>query len=68
MARKTQPTPEPAKMSSWTIYVVTAKQRWLGYVDAPNEEAAIAEAAKQFNKPPDKLIAMRRIIGTSRRR
>jgi hypothetical protein len=51
---------ESQQVQSWTIYLAAAKQRWLGYVDAETEEAAIAEGAKQFKKEPSKLIAMRR--------
>jgi hypothetical protein len=65
MPRKPQPT--PTEMSSWSIFVVAAKHRWLGYVEAENEEAAIAEGAKQFRKPPNKLVAVRRIIATRKR-
>ena len=55
-------------VSSWSIFVVAAKHRWLGYVEAENEEAAIAEGAKQFRKAPNKLVAVRRIITTTRKR
>jgi hypothetical protein len=66
MAHKPQPT--LTQMSSWSIFVVAAKHRWLGYVEAESEAAAIAEGAKQFRKPPNKLVAVRRIIATTRRR
>ena len=68
MARKPQTSLEPAKVPSWSIHLIAAKQHWLGYVEAEDEEAAIAEGAKQYGKPPTKLVAVRRIIGTPRRR
>jgi len=34
--------------------------RWLGYVDAPDPDSAIAEAAKEFRKPASKLVAAKR--------
>src|SRR5260370_11292827 len=37
-----------------------AKARWLGEVEATDADAAIEAAAKQFNMPATKLIAVRR--------
>jgi hypothetical protein len=44
----------------WNIYLVEAKGRWLGEVDAAAAEEAIALAAKRFGQEAERLIAVRR--------
>jgi len=56
MARK----PEPPKRTTWTIYKIAARQTWIGSVEATNEAEAIENAAKEFNQPATKLMAIRR--------
>ena len=45
MTKKPKPSPPPAQ---WDIYIAKAKARLLGTVEAKDAEAAIAEAAKEF--------------------
>ena len=45
----------------WDIYRPTAKVKWIGTVEAVDADAAIKDAAKEFNiKDTKKLIAVRR--------
>ena len=45
----------------WDIYRASAKARLIGTVEAPDAEAAIKVAAKEYNLPdPRRLIAVRR--------
>jgi hypothetical protein len=44
MAKK----PEPPKPTSWNGYKVAAKAIWLGTVEAPDKQAAIERAAREF--------------------
>jgi hypothetical protein len=37
---------------------------WLGEVEAASEEAAILKGAEAFNRPPGKLIAVRKRVKT----
>jgi hypothetical protein len=45
---------------TWSILLVADKMRWLGEVEAENEKNAIAEAAREFGREPNKLMAVRR--------
>ena len=45
MTKKPKPSPPPAQ---WDIYIAKAKAQLLGTVEAKDAEAAIAEAAKEF--------------------
>ena len=56
MAKK----PEPPKLTSWAIYKVAAKLRPLGTVEAPDKQAAIEEAAKEFETEASRLYAVER--------
>jgi hypothetical protein len=52
---------EPQPPLRWDIYRAPAKARWIGTVEAVDAEAAIREAAKEFNvQDTKKLIAVRR--------
>jgi hypothetical protein len=44
----------------WDIYRAAAKGKWIGTVEAADEADAIAKAAKEFNQPASKLMAVRR--------
>ena len=44
MAKKSEP-PQP---TSWTIYKIAAKAKWLGTVEAPDAATAIEKAAAEF--------------------
>jgi len=52
--------PEPPKPIEWDIYKFAAKLRTLGTVEAINEHEAIEKAAKEFNQPATRLMAVRR--------
>jgi len=52
--------PEPPKPTTWTIYKIAARQTWIGSVEATNQAEAIENAAKEFNQPATKLMAIRR--------
>jgi hypothetical protein len=56
MAKK----PEPPKPTTWTIYMIAARQTWLGTVEAVDEVTAIEKAAAEFRVPATKLHAVRR--------
>ena len=56
MAKK----PEPTKPISWEILYAGKKPKPLGEVEAADANEAIEKAAKQFNHPPSKLMAVRR--------
>ena len=57
---KLRPKPQTRPMR-WDIYRAAAKARLIGTVEAPDADAAIKEAAKEFKIPdPRKLIAVRR--------
>jgi hypothetical protein len=45
---------------TWSILLVADKLRWLGNVEAESEKAAIAEGAREFERDPNKLMAVRR--------
>lgn len=51
---------EPAPPVRWEIYIARAKGALLGTVEAPTAGAAIDAAAKQFERDPKRLIAVRR--------
>jgi hypothetical protein len=51
------------KLYEWKIIRLRAKGEFLGYVEAPDEQAAIAAAAKEFEIAPElafRLVAQRR--------
>jgi len=53
----------PKKSYEWRIIRVRAKGEFLGYVQAPDEKAAIEAAAKEFGIAPEmqkRLLAQRR--------
>jgi hypothetical protein len=50
-----RPTPPPAR---WAIYKVAAKAKPLGEVEAPDADAARANAAERFRVPATRLIAV----------
>jgi membrane-bound lytic murein transglycosylase B len=54
--RKTQPPSQPI----WDIYPAVEKAIRLGEVEAADEREAIEKAAKEFEQPAEKLIAVRR--------
>ena len=56
MAKK----PGPPRPIEWDIYKFAAKLRTLGTVEAVNEHEAIEKAAKEFNQPATRLMAVRR--------
>jgi hypothetical protein len=56
MARK----PEPSPVSSWDIFKVAKKAIWLGTVEAPDKQAAIAKGAKEFKTEAWRLYAVAR--------
>ena len=44
-------------MAEWNIYFAAAKQRWLGYVDADDEDTALAaggQAVRQATEQTDR--------------
>jgi hypothetical protein len=45
---------------TWSILLVADKLRWLGNVEAENEKAAITEGAREFERDPNTLMAVRR--------
>jgi hypothetical protein len=46
-------------MLRWDIYRAAAKAKWIGTVEAVDADAAIKDAAKEFNiEDPKKLIAV----------
>jgi hypothetical protein len=46
-------------MLRWDIYRTAAKAKWIGTVEAVDADAAIKDAAKEFNvEDPKKLIAV----------
>ena len=55
---------KPAKQTPrWEILLIRERGQFLGYVDAPDEQAAIAEAIKQFeitNPEQQKRLVARR--------
>jgi hypothetical protein len=55
----------PAKMHGWEITLIRERGKFLGYVEAPDEETAIGEAIKQFEiRNPEqhrRLIARARL-------
>jgi hypothetical protein len=52
---------KPPPMFRWDIYRAAAKAKWIGTVEAAEADAAIKEAAKQFDvQDTKKLIAVRR--------
>jgi len=56
MSRK----PEPPQPTTWIIFKIAAKQTWLGTVEAADEREAIEKAAKEFEVPATKLVAVSR--------
>ncbi|HLH96803.1 MAG TPA: hypothetical protein VKW08_16960 [Xanthobacteraceae bacterium] len=51
------------KLHEWKITRIRAKGEFLGYVEAPDEEAAIEVALKEFEIAPElryRLVAQRR--------
>jgi hypothetical protein len=55
MAKK----PEPPKPTSWNIYRIASKAVWPGEVEAPDEAAAMENAAAEFKVPAKRLMAIR---------
>jgi hypothetical protein len=53
MAKKTKQTAAGLgeKTSTWVIYLIGAKQRLIGYVNAASEEAAIKTAGNTLGLP-----------------
>jgi len=45
--------PMPKKIYEWRIIRIRAKGEFLGYVEAPDEKAAIEAAAKEFGIAPE---------------
>ena len=62
MAKVLRLPPKPqAPLTRWDIYRAAARARLIGTVEAPDADAAIKEAAKEFNiQDTKKLIAVRR--------
>ncbi len=57
---KLRPKPQTRPMR-WDIYRAAAKAKWIGTVEAADADAAIKEAAKQFDvQDTKKLIAVPR--------
>ena len=55
---KLRPKPQTRPMR-WDIYRAAAKAKWIGTVEAVDADAAIKDAAKEFNvEDPKKLIAV----------
>jgi hypothetical protein len=54
MAKKPEPKP-----ISWNVYKIASKAVWLGDVDAPDEAAAMEQAAAEFKVPANRLMAIR---------
>jgi hypothetical protein len=52
--------PEPPKPTSWDVYKIPKKGVWLGTVEAPDKQSAIAKAAAEFKVDPWRLYAMER--------
>jgi hypothetical protein len=51
----------PQSMLRWDIYRAAAKANWIGTVEAVDADAAIKDAAKEFNiEDPKKLFAVPR--------
>jgi hypothetical protein len=44
---------------SWNIYRADGKAKWIGSLKAPNADAAIEAAAKEFATDPRRLFAVR---------
>jgi hypothetical protein len=45
-------------MPAWSIYKLAARRQWLGIVEAPDAEAAIQAAAKEFKTDARRLLAV----------
>jgi hypothetical protein len=45
-------------LPAWSICMLAAKRRWLGIVEAPDAEAAIEAAAKEFKTGTRRLLAV----------
>ena len=55
------PRTSQARPTRWDIYRAAARAKWIGTVEAADADAAIKEAAKQFDvQHTKKLIAVRR--------
>jgi hypothetical protein len=52
--------PPPMPRYAWDVYRAAARARWVGQVIAHSADAAIEEAAVEFNTDAWKLIAVRR--------
>jgi hypothetical protein len=50
--------PQPSQLSSWDIYKAASKAKWIGTVEAPDADARIEAAAKEFKTDPWRLIAV----------
>ena len=54
-----RPSPrEPEPLPAWSIYKLAAKRQWLGIVEAPDAQAAIEAAAKEFKTDARRLLAV----------
>jgi hypothetical protein len=56
MAKK----PEPPPLSTWDVFKIGKKSVWLGLVEAPDKQAAIEKAAKEFKTDAWRLYAVQR--------
>ena len=57
MAKK----PEPPQPAIWNIYKFASKAVWLGTVEAPDESAAMEQAATVFKVPANRLMAITQV-------
>jgi len=56
------PKPKLLPLLRWDIYKAAAKAKWIGEVEAPDADAAVELAAKEFNvQDAKKLLAVRRL-------
>jgi hypothetical protein len=49
MASQAPSKRKAAKLRSWRVSIIRARAQFLGFVEAPDRQAAEAAAAKQFN-------------------
>jgi hypothetical protein len=61
MVRKSQTPPQPQQLHDWEVYRSNSPAKSIAWVEAKDEDEAIAKAVKEFkDSNPSKLTAVRR--------